>query len=197
MKVIGYYNKSIYLTFLGMAISIIGIVNIKDIKIAMICLMLAGICDLFDGFIARKVKRSEIEKQYGIQLDSLVDTISFLVFPTIYLISTINSISGIIVAICYLFCGITRLAYFNVTTYENNKTFHGLPVTYISLILPIFNLIMRFINTPYYNECLQGVFIITYVLFILDIKIKKPTGIWYVIFSLMAITTILIYLTIY
>lgn len=195
MKFIGYYNRSVWLTFVGMALSIAGIAYISDIRIAMLCLIGAGICDLFDGFIARKVKRTDKEKEYGVQLDSLVDVVSFLVFPSVFLITTSHSLVGVAIAVLYMFCGISRLAWFNITTYEDNRTFTGVPVTYIALLVPLYSLCYVYGSFTYYKECLCGIYVLMALLFVLNIKIKKPRGIWYLIFSLIAIVTAILYLT--
>lgn len=193
MNFIGFYNKSVWLTFFGMALSIAGIAYISDIKIAMLCLIGAGICDLFDGFIARKIKRTDKEKEYGVQLDSLVDVVSFLVFPSVFLISINHSVAGVLIAVLYMFSGITRLAWFNITTFEDNKTFTGVPVTYIALLLPLYSLSHVYGAFNYYKECLCGIYVIMAILFISNIKIKKPRGVWYGIFSLIAIGSAVLY----
>ena len=87
---IGKWNKSVILTYIGLAVSIFGIFicfNYENsANLAMSCLIIAGICDLFDGQIARKCKRTEQEKNFGIELDSLVDAIDFIALPiTIFL----------------------------------------------------------------------------------------------------------------
>lgn len=45
-------------------------------------LLISGLCDAFDGMIARtKTDRTEQEKQYGIQIDSLSDLVALGVLP--------------------------------------------------------------------------------------------------------------------
>ena len=87
---IGKYDKSVIVTYLGTLSSMIGIYfvlggEIPRITGAIICLMIAGICDLFDGTIARRCKRTEEEKMFGVELDSLIDVVNFLAFPIIIL----------------------------------------------------------------------------------------------------------------
>ena len=50
-------------------------------SMAIVCLMVSGFCDLFDGSIARTKKRTESEMKFGIQIDSLADMICFGVLP--------------------------------------------------------------------------------------------------------------------
>ena len=75
---IGFYDYTVILTYLGFASGVFGILcAIKDPKHlfpAIFCLMFSGLCDMFDGKVARtKKKRTTEEKHFGIQLDSLSD----------------------------------------------------------------------------------------------------------------------------
>ena len=80
---IGCYNPSVILTYIGICVSIMGILNAHDLKFAFICLMIAGVCDMFDGPIARKCKRDDLGKAFGIQIDTLADVTNFVVFPMV------------------------------------------------------------------------------------------------------------------
>jgi len=91
--------------------------------IALACLMWVGAmtCDLLDGLVARKLHQVN---QIGKELDSLSDALCFVVTPgVIVLCASLNHEyaefllpeSGIMIGIFILiFCGITRLAWFNV-----------------------------------------------------------------------------------
>lgn len=136
---IGFYNRSIILTFIGLFCTIFGIKFTFDgsYNIALVCLILSGICDTFDGAIARTVKRTKKEKLYGIELDSLVDVICFGAFPVILSFGLgYHSIINMIVYCIFMFCGVTRLAYFNVDE-DSSKYFRGLPITMSAFILPV------------------------------------------------------------
>lgn len=195
--IIGYYNKSVILTFVGIVISIIGMLNVSNTDIALTCLILAGICDLFDGVIARKCKRTDKEKEFGVQIDSLADVISFLVFPAVFAVfNNDNKIIAAVVAGFYILAGIERLGWFNVNAVEGKTGYYdGLPVTYSALIIPIANVVLELLNVQfkYTNYILL---IVLAVLYVVNVKIKKPTGVWYIIFSVLAVATIVaIYLT--
>ena len=85
---IGKYNKAACVTYFGTLSSLIGIylAMTDHIKSAIICLVISGVADMFDGKVARKEKnRSESDKNYGIEIDSLSDTVCFVVFPIIIL----------------------------------------------------------------------------------------------------------------
>ena len=50
--------------------------------IATFFLLICGLCDAFDGKVAStKKNRTAIEKNYGIQIDSLSDLVAFGVLP--------------------------------------------------------------------------------------------------------------------
>ena len=62
---IGKYNKSVIITYTGVIAAVIGcylaIVKAAP-RYAVLCLIIAGLCDLFDGVFARMCKRNEEEK---------------------------------------------------------------------------------------------------------------------------------------
>ena len=87
-RIVGFWNPSVILTYVGMSIAILGMFLAVSgrINYSFICLVLCGICDLFDGVVARRFKRTDEEKAFGIELDSLVDVVSFIALPvTIYM----------------------------------------------------------------------------------------------------------------
>ena len=189
MRFIGYYNRSVVLTYIGIFMSLFGMLNVQNLKISVICLILAGLCDLFDGPVARTCKRTKEERNFGIQIDSLADVISCIIFPVIILNEICGRIANgiflFIVISFYVLAGIIRLAFFNIITDGDMKYYRGLPVTYIALILPvIFVIFNKFSRFPY---IVLAAFLILSFLFVLDIRIKKPGGIWYGIFIALAV----------
>lgn len=206
---IGFYNVSVILTYLGLAFTIFGmyLAFTGNVSTAFMCLILSGVCDLFDGAVARSVKRNDSEKNFGVQIDSLVDVVSYGAFPIVLGIAMgFVSKFNIITYILYGICAVIRLAYFNVITldkktYLKNKKdefYFGLPVTNVAIILPIIYSLKFFFakNIAVFEKSYQwGMFIIA-ILFISNFKIKKPSGIWYVICSLAAVIGIAIISTV-
>lgn len=199
----GKWNKSVILTYIGLAVSIFGIFICfnnyeKNVNLAMSCLIIAGVCDLFDGYIARKCKRTEQEKNFGIELDSLVDTIDFIALPIIIFLSLqMNTWYHFVIYTVFAVCGIARLAYFNILVEDNSipvKYYLGLPVTYTALIFPVVYLFKYILPLNIFRIIYSILIIFVAVLNIINIKIKKPTGIAYFIFSLLAIAAITLYL---
>ncbi len=95
-------------------------------------IFLAMIFDALDGHVARLTKTSS---QFGAQLDSLCDAVTFGVAPGLLLVKMVPSFeyyySGTvwIIAAVYASCAVLRLARFNVESGENDdhSTFQGLP----------------------------------------------------------------------
>jgi CDP-diacylglycerol---serine O-phosphatidyltransferase len=91
------------------------------------CVILGGVMDALDGRVARATRTGS---QFGVELDSLVDAISFGVAPAfIMYFAVLNRDSWAwLVCFAYIACAVMRLARFNVEQGGRAKThFHGLP----------------------------------------------------------------------
>ena len=199
--ILGKWNKSVILTYVGLAFAVCGIflaVTTTRVDLSYSCLMVAGICDLFDGFVARKVKRNEEEKAFGVELDSLVDTINFIALPIcIFIQSGLTSPIYIALYILYAICGIARLAYFNAVTADSSgpvKFYTGLPVTYTALIFPLFYLLSLVIPDNIFPVIYALVILGVSALEVLKVKVVKPKGAAYIFFALLAIVMLVVYL---
>ena len=152
---------------------------------------------MLDGFVARKCKRTDEEKAFGVELDSLVDVFSFIAFPIVFLSSIgLSEWYNLVIFVMFAVCGVARLGYFNVVTADSSKAvkhYEGLPVTLTALIFPIFYLFKLCVETSILNLIMTVVTFLVALLFILKINIKKPGKISYLIFGLMAIAVTAIY----
>lgn len=187
---IGFYNYTVILTYLGLLSSVTGIFLACGVgnlpaspKYAIVCLMISGLCDMFDGKVARTCKkRTEQEKQFGIQIDSLCDLICFGILPSVigYSVGMKNWLD-IPVLIFFPLCAVIRLAYFNVTeemrqkkTSEVRKVYEGLPVTSVALILPLLFSFRNDIGTEIFPAVYGIVLSVIAIAFITRFRIKKP-----------------------
>lgn len=198
---IGKWNRSVILTYLGLASAVAGIFFAAAgyrIAFAFVCLMLAGIFDLFDGPVARKVKRNEEEKKFGIEIDSVVDAVSFIALPIAVFTSIgMNALPFVILYVLYAISGAARLAYFNAVDADSEgpvKYYTGLPVTYSALIFPLFYLLSLILEKNIFMIIYAIVIAAVAILQVLKIKIVKPKGIAYVFFGLLAIVLITVFL---
>lgn len=182
-KIIGFYDYTVILTYLGMIVAFLGIILAihENYVYSIVCLMIAGVCDMFDGAVAATKERDRYEKHFGIQIDSLCDLISFGVLPAlfVYKISGEQVIYGIICC-GYLLCGLIRLAYFNVQEYERQqsttecrKVYLGVPITTSAIVMPLTYLIydkVRFVGNIIFPMMLA----VLGIGFVSGIEIKKP-----------------------
>lgn len=179
---IGFYNYSVIVTYIGLAFAVVGMSQALrgNFVTAMVCLLLCGLCDMFDGKIARKLKRTEDEKRFGIQIDSLCDLICFGVFPAIigYALG-VRSVLGVGYLVIYVLAALIRLAYFNVVEEKRqNETdtvreyYQGLPVTTVAIIFPLLFLMKGFLKGKFVI-IFEIVLIVIAFLFLLDFKVKK------------------------
>ena len=174
---LGIYDYTVILTYISLGISVFGITRALegDFKVAIFCLALSGLCDMFDGKIARtKKNRTDDEKNFGIQIDSLCDVVCFGIFPAMicYCLG-VNTPAGIGALIFYSVASVIRLAYFNVSeakrqneTSENRQYYQGLPITSMAIILPFLYLMRRLLRTLFPDRDTYCQLIIVGLLFI-------------------------------
>ena len=185
MRFIGFYDYTVVLTYASLASAVLGMTFAHKglFSAAMWCLFFSGFCDAFDGTVARtKKNRTEDEKAFGIQLDSLCDVVSFGVAPafTCYCMG-VNTVPGLVILCVYVVCAVIRLAFFNVQEAKRqqvesgcNKYYRGLPVTSSAIILPAFYLLRSLLPGKVFTLALHGLCGLIAFLFVLDFRVKKP-----------------------
>ena len=185
---LGVYDYTVILTYISLMVSIGGMLFSLngDCRMALVCLAISGLCDMFDGKVARTKKdRTEAEKRFGIQIDSLADIVCFGVSPAILCYRMgMRGLTGVAILLFYVLAGLIRLAYFNVMeekrqneTSENRKYYQGLPITSMSVILPLlFVVSLLFPEYKWFVVLLHITMLAVGLLFILDFKFRKPTN---------------------
>ena len=204
---IGVYDYTVILTYLSLLSGAMGIIvsmsGIGHPFIGMYFLLFSGLCDTFDGIVARtKKNRTQIEKDFGVQIDSFADLIAFGVLPVSIGIAMLRistrftyipklhpregefrwyPVLFLFIAFLYILAAVIRLSYFNVTEDERAKekaetgrsSYTGLPVTSASLIFP-FVLLLHYILDFDLSVAYFCVMLLTGFLFLGRFKIKKP-----------------------
>ncbi|MBR2131864.1 MAG: CDP-alcohol phosphatidyltransferase family protein [Oscillospiraceae bacterium] len=206
MKLIGVYDYTVILTYISLLSSVYGMTQAihGDYKMAIFCLAFSGACDAFDGRVARtKKNRTEDEKNFGIQLDSLCDIVCFGIFPALicYLLG-MRGILGLSIVFFYCLCAVIRLAYFNVLEGKRQQTeggatkvYRGLPVTSISFLLPMTFWLQFLLPDTVFLALLHILLALVGFLFILDFPLRKP-GLKSILMliGVMLATTVIIFL---
>ncbi len=102
---------------------------------------LGGFCDIFDGKLARKYGLSN---EFGVQLDSFADFLTFVIVPVFFIFVGIYAhlhgiwyILGAVASIYYVISGIRRLIQFNIDAYPGGagKFFIGIPTPLGAILL--------------------------------------------------------------
>lgn len=136
--------------------------NASLFNVAPILLLAAVFFDYFDG---KTAKMKKIENEFGKQLDSLADLVSFAIAPAVFIFLMFGDMTFLFVYIIFLLAGITRLARFNVTSTSN--FFEGIPITLNGVIFPL--LYFFDVNAVVYYAAL----ILSGILMVSKIKVKK------------------------
>ena len=144
---LGVYNYTVILTYVGMLSGFSGILCAFEGNVvwALNCLILAGICDVFDGKVAStKQDRTRSEKRFGIQIDSLSDLVCFGVLPAVIVYTLGRGWLRAVACGAYVLCALIRLAWFNVDEEARQdfdtgrrKVYLGLPVTSAAAVFPL------------------------------------------------------------
>ena len=184
-RFIGFYDYTVILTYMSLISSFLGMVLARReaFGAAVLCLVISGICDAFDGAVARTKKdRTEDEKNFGIQLDSLCDVVSFGVAPAFSLYCMgVDSAAGVVILSLFCICAVCRLGFFNVQEAKrqqvesgSNKYYRGLPVTNSAIIFPLYYLLHKILPGSVFVPGLYILAALTAFLFVLDFQVKKP-----------------------
>jgi len=115
--------------------------------VAAVAILVANVCDILDGRVARMTRTST---RFGIEYDSLADVIAFGVAPGILVYTWALQhwgTLGWLAASTYVACGALRLARFNVQ-YESSEKRHflGLPIPAAAEVIASLVLLYYFIG---------------------------------------------------
>lgn len=149
--------------------------------LAALLILLAAICDALDGIMARLLKASS---RFGVELDSLVDCVSFGAAPAFLIYNAYLfkfGIPGLIISSFLLIFGAFRLARFNVELVGYDKDyFTGLPIPFSAITLGAFVYAFTFENNPIakpYDEYVIPLVILLSIIMVSKIKypvLPKP-----------------------
>jgi len=172
------FNLANTITFLNVACGIIAMYFVTKHQFlpAIILAWIAGALDIADGKVARKYNLST---EFGVQLDSFADFISFVVMPAFLLFYSLDLKSSIeifvigMVFIYYIISGLRRLVEFNLKVEAGSvdKYFIGVPTPSGAILLWILYLLHSFgiISNPWIVAILTAI-----VAWSLNSKIKIP-----------------------
>ncbi|MGN0294458.1 MAG: CDP-alcohol phosphatidyltransferase family protein [Lachnospiraceae bacterium] len=184
---LGFYDYTVVLTYISFASAVSGIflASSAHFRMAVFCLALSGLCDMFDGKVARtKKNRTDDEKSFGIQIDSLCDMVCFGVLPIVICYKLgMSHVYSMAILIFYGLAGLIRLAYFNVTEMKRQeesddarKYYQGLPITSMAIALPVFFVLSPLIRNAQVRLGVLHVLVAAVgILFITNFRLRKPS----------------------
>ncbi len=173
-----HFNLANIVTFANISMGITAMYFIQqgDFFTAIVLAWIAGGLDIVDGKIAR---RYDLSCEFGIQIDSFADFISFVVMPSFLLFYALEKESSIeivvagVVFLYYIISGLRRLIEFNISSKEGEvaKYFTGVPTPLGAILLWILYLVYSYGFLDHIYIILFFVILISYLL---NSKIKIP-----------------------
>ncbi len=139
-----HFNLANLFTFVNITAGLMAtyFITQNNFILAIALAWVGGAFDIFDGKIARKYNLSN---EFGVQLDSFADFLSFVLVPVflIFQASYAAELSGVvlilaaIVSIYYVISGLRRLIHFNIHAEvgEVDKFFTGVPTPLGAILL--------------------------------------------------------------
>lgn len=147
--------------------------------------------DWADGIIARSLKnRTDYHRAIGAQLDSLIDIVSFSVFPAIFLLSY-GRFDPLFLPGAFLIvgAGAIRLSYFNVFGMIDKDTYRGLALDNNVIILSFLFIFERFFPAQMFSIFIYAVMVLLLAFNLAPIRTYKFGGKWF--YLLIAYTVIM------
>ncbi len=139
--------------------------SIGNLDIAAVLLLISVLGDVLDGQVSRWTKQAN---EFGKQIDSLADIISFGVVPVFFSFHLSNEAFQWYALVIYAFfviCGMIRLARYNLTKFEGH--FIGMPITLNGIFVPL----LYYLHVPFWGYLTY--FFIASWLMISNLKVKK------------------------
>lgn len=147
---------------------------------AMIGMIWAVLFDWTDGIVARRMKRTEEQRVFGGQLDSLIDVVSFGICPAVVLLSYGHFrpwfIPGAFIVVA---TGVIRLSYFNVFGLVDRSTYMGLALDNNVIVLGFVFLFNGLMSRGSFSVVLYILLVFLAALNVAPIKTPKFGGRWY------------------
>lgn len=185
----------LFCALIGIYFAVIGVFNL-----AIVGILWAVLFDWADGIVARRMSnRTDNHRAFGPQLDSLIDIVSFGVFPAIFLLSY-GRFSPWFLPGAFLIVGTSaiRLSYFNVFGMIDKTTYKGLALDNNVIILSFVFLFEGSFKQPMFAIILYIILIVMLIFNLAPIKTYKFSGRWFyaLIIYVIIMTAIYVYLAV-
>ena len=173
-----HFNIANLVTFANITAGLVAMYFIQqgDYFTAIVLAWIGGAFDIMDGKLARKYNLS---CEFGIQIDSFADFISFVVMPAFLLFYSLQKAQGIetliagMIFIYYIISGLRRLIEFNIKSEEGEvaKYFEGVPTPLGAILLWLLYLIHAY---GVVSNIYMILLIVIMIGYLLNSKVKIP-----------------------
>jgi len=181
----------------GLLCAVLGIYYaiLGNFPVAIIGVLWAVLFDWADGIIARQMTgRTDHHRAFGSQLDSLIDIVSFGVFPAIFLLSYGNFSPWFLPgAFLIVATSAIRLSYFNIFGLIDDKTYMGLALDNNVIILAFVFLFEGFINHTVFSIILYALLMVFLVFNLAPVRTPKFAGKWFYVLIVYTLVLTVIY----
>ena len=156
---------------------------------AIIGILWAVVFDWADGIVARRLKgRTDHQRAFGGQLDSLIDIVSFGVFPAIFLLSYSDFSPWFLPGVFLILTTSTmRLSYFNIFGLLDAKTYRGLALDNNILILAFVFLFEGLIDLSVFSVILYALLMVLLAFNLAPVRTPKFSGKWFYVLIVYAL----------
>ena len=181
----------------GLLCAVLGIYYaiLGNFHVAIIGVLWAVLFDWADGIVARQITgRTDHHRAFGSQLDSLIDIVSFGVFPAVFLLSY-GKFSPWFLPGAFLIVATSaiRLSYFNTFGLIDNKTYMGLALDNNVIILAFVFLFEGFFNHTVFSIILYALWMVFLVLNLSPVRTPKFAGKWFYVLVVYTLVLTVIY----
>ncbi len=184
-------------SLVGLLCAVLGLyfAVLKNFPAAIMGMIWAVLFDWGDGIIARKIKgRTDDQRAFGGQLDSLIDMVSFGICPAVFLLSYGNFspwfLPGAFVIVA---TSAIRLSYFNVFGLVDNSTYMGIALDNNVIIFAFIFLFEGFFNPTVFSVIIYVMFLGMAVFNMAPVRTPKFSGKWFYVLFVYTIVLTIIY----
>ncbi len=152
-----------------------------NFPLAIIGILWAVLFDWMDGIVARRMAgRTDHQRNFGGQLDTLIDLVSFGVFPAVFLLSY-GDFSPWFLPGAVLIVGASaiRLSYFNVFGLNEDHTYTGLALDMNALLLSFVFLFETFLGHTAFSFVLYILLVALLMFNLSSLRTPKLAGKWF------------------
>ena len=181
----------------GLLCAVVGIYYsiLGNFPFAIIGILWAVLFDWADGIIARQMTgRTDHDRSFGGQLDSLIDIISFGIFPAIFLLSYGKFSPWFLPGAFFIVAtSAIRLSYFNIFGLNDDKTYMGLALDNNVIILAFVFLFEGFFDHTVFSIILYVLLMVFLVFNLVPVRTPKFAGKWFYVLIVYTLVLTVVY----